>query len=74
MSAFSFFRTSSGRYSGLTSHYKAVISRDVHTGRRHIKVFDRTAFNAPLRYQDVATSTQQAKRLCNDWLQKQGSL
>lgn len=70
---FSFYRVSTG-YQGFTSRYKAVINRDCHTGRRHIKVFDRTAFGQPPCYQDAATSTQGAKVLANQWLAGQGSL
>ena len=70
MVAFSFFRTSSGCYIGLTSRYRAVVARDSSGGRVRVRITDRTCSptNRGLVFADSAVSIQSGKRKANDWI------
>lgn len=70
MITFSFFRTSSGCYIGLTSRYRAVVARDSSSGLVRIRITDRTCSpaNRGLVFVDSAISTQSGKRKANEWI------
>lgn len=70
MITFSFFRTSSGCYIGLTSRYRAVVARHSSCGRVRIRITDRTCSpaNRGLVFADSAISIQSGKRKANEWI------